>query len=275
MAPQMQADVALANCRIHRPARLAGDVEVVVAGIGPRRFPVHMSEALGICLKYGGAHEVVVEGQRVRYPADSVSVRSPGCVWASEDGVHGFVSIDVPRTLLPPDWEGAAMTFMSPHVVPDVATVARRLITADDGLEVDEVLAQLLDAIFASGALDSDLARDPAGPGTAVSAACEFLRANADARPSLEDVAAHAGVSKFTLLRRFRNTLGTTPHAYLVMHRVNRATAMLARGASPAEAALAAGFSDQAHLGLWFRRLLGVTPARYRRETWSAVAISS
>jgi len=80
-------------------------------------------------------------------------------------------------------------------------------------------------------------------------------------------------VSKFTLIRRFRRRLGTTPHAYLVMLRVNHAQALLAGGASPMEAAVTAGFSDQAHLGLWFRRLLGVTPAGYRRQVRTSVAI--
>src|SRR4051794_34451672 len=100
------ADVALAGCSIQRPRHLPG-VEIVVADVGLRRFPAHVSDGLGVCVKYGGGHDVTVEGRRLRYPADAVSVRAPGCLWASEAGMHAFVSIDIAPELLPEDWTGA------------------------------------------------------------------------------------------------------------------------------------------------------------------------
>jgi AraC-like DNA-binding protein len=39
---------------------------------------------------------------------------------------------------------------------------------------------------------------------------------------------------------------------------------MLRSQAPPAQAALASGFADQSHLGRWFRRAYGLTPAAYR-----------
>lgn len=271
----MRAAVALSDCRIHRPDRLSGNVEVVVADRGLRRFPSRVSAGLGICVKYGGEHEVDIDGRRVVYPADSVSLRAPGCVWASGEGMHGFVSIDVAPELLPPGVEGRGMTFVNRGSMPDVARAARSLVEADEPMGADEVLTQLLDAVLHSEIFGDCAVSETAAPAGAVADACDFLRASADARPTLAATALAAGVSKFTLLRRFRATLGTTPHSYLVMLRVNRAQALLARGATPAEAALAAGFSDQAHLGLWFRRMLGVTPAGYRRQVRASVAISS
>ena len=266
--------IALANCAVHRPPQLAG-VEVVVAGRAVRSFPTRLSDGLGICVKYGGAHDVLVEDRRVVYPADAVSVRSPGSVWASETGRHGFVSIDVAPERLPSDWAGAAMAFVGRQAMPDVAATARRLARAEDALAADEILTGLLDAVPATPAFGSDAARDPEGPDAAVADACEFLRANVDTSPGLDAAADAAGVSKFTLLRRFRRVLGTTPHAYLVMVRVNRAQSLLARGVSPAEAAAVAGFSDQAHMGRWFRRLLGVTPAGYRRQARTAISFQT
>ncbi len=250
-------------------------MEVVAAGVGARSFPAHLSDGLGVCVKDGDAHEVTVEGRRLRYPADAVSVRTPGCVWASEAGVHGFVSIDVAPGLLPDDWTGAPMAFAARRALPDVVGVARRITGAADTLEAEETLAGLLDALCRNGLLGSDEARSGAGPAAAVADACEFLRANADERPTLEATASAAGISKYALLRRFRRALGTTPHAYLVMVRVNRAQALLAAGASPAEAAAASGFADQAHLGVWFRRLLGVTPAGYRRQARGAISLQT
>jgi AraC-like DNA-binding protein len=240
-----------------------------------RQFPPHVSEGLGICVKSGEAHDVVVEGRRLRYPADSVSLRAPGCVWASEAGLHGFVSVDVPAERLPPDWSGVPMGFLGRRALPDVAAAARQIIAASDALEADEVLTGLLDAVFAGEVLRSDDARSGAAPPSAVADACEYLRANVAGRPALDTVAAAVGVSKYALLRRFRAALGTTPHAYLVMVRVSRAQALLARGAAPAEAATASGFADQAHMGVWFRRVLGVTPAAYRRQSRGAISLQT
>ncbi len=45
--------------------------------------------------------------------------------------------------------------------------------------------------------------------------------------------------------------------------RIAEARLLLARGVPPAEAALACGFADQAHLTRTFKRAVGVTPARY------------
>ena len=240
-----------------------------------RQFPARVSDGLGLCVKYGGSHQVVVEGRRLVYPGDSVSVRTPGCVWASEPGVHGFVSIDVAPELLPDDVRGQPMSFLRRRTIPDVAATARRLLDADDPFAAEEILTRFLGGVFSTGRLASDaIERETAAPHEVLDA-CEFLREHLASRPTLEDAAAAAGVSRFALVRRFRTALGTTPHAYLVLLRVNRAQRLLATGSSPADAALQAGFSDQAHLGLWFRRVLGVTPAAYRRQVRFSAAITS
>ncbi len=262
----------MAGCSIRRPRHLPG-VEIVVAGTGLRHFPAHLSAGLGVCVKFGGGHEVTVEGRRVHYPAGAVSVRAPGCLWASEPGVHGFVSIDVAAERLPGDWRGEPMSFGGD--VPDVAAAASAMLAAEGALEAEDVLAEFLGALLAGDAVSSDTVREDAGPASAVADACEYLRGRAGERPTLDAAAAAAGVSKYALLRRFRQTLGTTPHAYLVMVRVSRAQALLAAGATPAEAAISAGFSDQAHLGVWFRRMLGVTPAGYRRQARAAISLQT
>jgi AraC-like DNA-binding protein len=262
----MSHDIALATSRITRPALLGGRVEIVVAEPAKRVFPTRLSTGLGICVKDGGTHQVTVNGRRPCFPADSVAVRAPGCVWASLDGVHGFISIDIAVDLLPESGIAGTMGFVGRHSVPDLGTVVRRLVTAESALESEEIVTQLIAATVGSGAVASDGVRDPGGARRAVDDARDFLAANLARRPTLEQTADAAGVSKFTLLRRFKRALGTTPHAYLVMLRVARAQELLAAGSSPAEAAHEAGFSDQSHLGLWFRRALGLTPTAYARQ---------
>ena len=48
--------------------------------------------------------------------------------------------------------------------------------------------------------------------------------------------------------------------------RLASARRMLARGEQPATVAMTLGFADQSHLGRWFVRAYGLTPALYRKR---------
>ena len=82
----------------------------------------------------------------------------------------------------------------------------------------------------------------------------------------LDDLAAACGVDRFRLNRAFKAAFGLAPHAYLVQLRLARARHLLAAGEAPVQVAAMLGFSDQSHLGRWFRRAYGVTPALYQRR---------
>ncbi|GGS93271.1 AraC family transcriptional regulator [Streptomyces cinerochromogenes] len=84
--------------------------------------------------------------------------------------------------------------------------------------------------------------------------------------PPLERLAMDLGASPFALLRAFRDAYGMPPHTWLTDARVRRARRLLDAGATPAEAAVAVGFTDQPHLNRHFTRIVGVPPGAYQRE---------
>ncbi|MFC0107297.1 AraC family transcriptional regulator [Kibdelosporangium aridum] len=84
--------------------------------------------------------------------------------------------------------------------------------------------------------------------------------------PGLHEIAADLGLSRFQVLRAFRETVGMPPFAWLSQYRATRARALLAAGHRPAQAAALTGFADQAHLTRWFRRVFGVTPGVFRNS---------
>jgi AraC-like DNA-binding protein len=94
----------------------------------------------------------------------------------------------------------------------------------------------------------------------------EYLHANAHEDIGLEHLAAVTGVDRFRLTRAFKAAYGLAPHAYLVQLRLAQARRMLARGVQPTTVAMALGFADQSHLGRWFVRAYGITPALYRKR---------
>lgn len=106
---------------------------------------------------------------------------------------------------------------------------------------------------------------DPRLPQVALKAR-EYLHAHAHEDIGLDQLALATGVDRFRLTRAFKAAFGIAPHAYLVQLRLASARRMLARGEQPATVAMALGFADQSHLGRWFVRAYGLTPALYRKR---------
>ncbi|VVM40133.1 AraC family transcriptional regulator [Pseudomonas fluorescens] len=94
----------------------------------------------------------------------------------------------------------------------------------------------------------------------------EYLHAHANEDIGLDQLAAATGVDRFRLTRAFKAAYGIAPHAYLVQLRLATARRMLSRGEQPATVAMTLGFADQSHLGRWFVRAYGLTPALYRKR---------
>ncbi|WP_421524863.1 AraC family ligand binding domain-containing protein [Pseudomonas yamanorum] len=94
----------------------------------------------------------------------------------------------------------------------------------------------------------------------------EYLHAHLHQDVGMDELALATGVDRFRLTRAFKSAFGLPPHAYLVQLRLARARHLLAKGEQPAEVASSLGFADQSHLGRWFVRAYGMTPAAYRKR---------
>jgi transcriptional regulator GlxA family with amidase domain len=81
-----------------------------------------------------------------------------------------------------------------------------------------------------------------------------------------KDLAAVARLSPFHFNVAFRNSVGESPHRYLIRRRVERAQGlMLSTGKSLSEIAAECGLADQAHLTRLFRNVVGESPSTWRR----------
>ncbi|MBK58419.1 MAG: AraC family transcriptional regulator [Pseudomonas sp.] len=94
----------------------------------------------------------------------------------------------------------------------------------------------------------------------------DYLHAHLDQDLGLDELAAVAGVDRFRLSRAFKASFGVGPHAYLVQLRLSAARKLLRQGLAPANVTMELGFADQSHLGRWFRRTYGLSPAAYRKS---------
>ena len=87
------------------------------------------------------------------------------------------------------------------------------------------------------------------------------------APPSLAELASLAGLSRFQLLRRFRQAYGLPPHAWLLQQRVERARGLIRGGIALEQVAADCGFADQSHMTRHFVRQFGFTPGAWQRAT--------
>jgi AraC family transcriptional regulator len=94
----------------------------------------------------------------------------------------------------------------------------------------------------------------------------EYIHEHLDAELSLDHLAAVAHVSPYHFARLFKHSTGLPPHQYVIACRIERAKELLrGRDRLPlAEVATEVGFADQSHFTRHFKRLVGVTPRRFR-----------
>jgi AraC family transcriptional regulator len=83
---------------------------------------------------------------------------------------------------------------------------------------------------------------------------------------TLEELAAVAHVRPYHFARQFRAATGVPPHQFVIARRVERAKLLLRDGddLTLAQVAARTGFWDQGHFTRHFKRLVGVTPGRFR-----------
>ena len=93
----------------------------------------------------------------------------------------------------------------------------------------------------------------------------EYIDDNIEQRITLEPLAKLANLSVSYFVRAFKQSMGITPHDYLMRRRVQLTIQLLCHTDMPlSEIAHAAGFVDQSHCARRFRQYVGISPRDYR-----------
>jgi AraC family transcriptional regulator len=92
----------------------------------------------------------------------------------------------------------------------------------------------------------------------------DYIRANLAVDLNLSSLAELLDISPRQFFRMFANTLGCTPHRYVMKERVARASELLAAKWTLAELADALGFASQSHFSNVFQKTTGMSPGRFR-----------
>lgn len=249
-----------------------GPLDLLSARFDSRHYAPHVHDEYAIGVTVRGTETMRYRGERVYSGAGSVVVVEPGethtggpagpqgyeylCLYP---GVDLLGSVDERE----PHFRDA---IIDDRPLGDALRLAHNVLREGaDPLEGESRLLMVLGALVRRhGGPRPDVPHHGTHARWIAEAASARLADQLTDPPTLTELAADLDMSRYQLLRAFREAIGMPPYAWLAQHRVARARALLDAGHRPAEAATLVGFADQAHLTRWFRRVLGITPGAYR-----------
>lgn len=97
----------------------------------------------------------------------------------------------------------------------------------------------------------------------AILKARRYIDANYKSKFSLDDLAKVAFLSKFHLLRLFKQKVGIAPYAYQLQLKLNEARKLIFQKKSLTEVAYELGFNDQAHFIHTYKKYAELTPGEF------------
>lgn len=254
-----------------------------------RPGPKLRSQALTLVLA------VIVQGRKVAYVGPQALTYDPlnylvltgetefesEVVEASPERPYLSVGVAMPpdvvaRTLLAlADSDGgageeAAPAFVSRLDGPLVGALCRLLAAVDEPAE-RAVLAPLIVEEIVFRLLRSDAAAllrraVRGGDEARIQESMAFIRANAGARLSVEELARRAAMSPSHFAHRFRAVARVSPMRYVKHVRLHEARMLLLRGARASEVADQVGYASASHFTRDFKSYFGAPPAEFARS---------
>ncbi len=79
----------------------------------------------------------------------------------------------------------------------------------------------------------------------------------------IETLAADIFVSKYYLIRKFKSSIGMTPHQFCIQNRIRKSQGLLDEEKTVSRIAAEMGFYDQSHFDKAFQKIVGISPSEY------------
>ncbi len=269
--PRLERSCATDWIRVAPPAAGIERMEAFFAGAA---FGAHRHDTYAIGFTLRGVQAFRYRGSATHSLAGQVFVLHPDETHdghaGTESGFHYRIAYIAPRLIGEALGERRTLPFMRDPVSHNRALAAALLPALDDlerpldPLARDQVVVEVADALAVASSAPRTLS---SRHWRAVTAARALLDDNLRVGVTSAALEAATGLSRYELTRQFRACLGTSPYRYLTMRRLDRARALIRRGAPLADAAAATGFADQSHMTRKFKRAYGLSPGRWAALT--------
>ena len=218
--------------------------------------------------------------QSASYRFGNVAMVPPGVSstlrWRSHE-CHRTLQLHLPRDILNRQcqelWDRDVGAVQLPRLLASQdALIQSAMIALADGMStgLPDLYAETAAEMLSAHLLLRTLGSATAGPDRddqRLRRVDDYLRANLNQPVSLEDLAGHASLSRFHLLRLFKRKYGETPLKRLTRLRMEEAKRCLQQGRlSISEISSRCGYANPAHFASAFRRVEGVAPTAYRTK---------
>ncbi|GAA3872086.1 AraC family transcriptional regulator [Celeribacter arenosi] len=131
----------------------------------------------------------------------------------------------------------------------------------DSAVLGDARLRELYYAILKGEA--GPFARQAFGPGNAIARSIAHVSSRLDASVNIDDMAAHAGMSRAVFHRKFKAATTMSPIQFVKSMRLNNAAMKIAGGMTVSEAALDVGYISASQFSREFKRMYGQPPRQW------------
>lgn len=256
-----------------------GGLMLLNAEFSTQRFSRHVHEGYVFGVIDRGAQKFLREGARHLAPRDSIilvnadQVHDGHCAYGEGWSYRAIYPTEVQLAPLCEDLSGAnrGLPWFQQPVVHDPLMAQRLrhffdvLAHSDNRLARESVcVSALTDMVLRHGKHRTSTRL--MGHPVAVQKACDYVRDNLSKNISLSELAQLVNLSPYYLNRLFQRHTGLAPHGYQNVQRVLRAKQLLHTQKALRDIALAVGFADQSHFSRHFKRVMGTSPGRYRRQ---------
>lgn len=211
----------------------------------------HVHHAVQLVWLAEGELEVTLAVGTVKARAAIVPARMP----------HAFASPPEPLALLLVDAHGARGAALDRRarslVGEDLAGELAAIRFPGTDMTLPEIEAWL-HALFTALGVEST---EVDAPSRTTRRAIAYIERTVDGVPRLTDAAAFASTSSSRLSHRFTSEIGLPFRRFVLWTRMKRAVEAMRGGGDLTTAAVAAGFSDAAHLSRTFKAMFGLSPS--------------
>lgn len=153
----------------------------------------------------------------------------------------------------------------------DFTEALRRLLQLDDNPEDAAVLGngRLREVYYAMLKGEAgDSARRTFGMGNQIARAIDYLTSRLHEAVTIDEMAAHAGMSRAVFHRKFKQATTMSPIQFMKSMRLNNAAMKIAAGMNVSEAANQVGYVSSSQFSREFKRLYGQSPKQWSHSKW-------
>lgn len=270
-------DGAVERAVVWRHPRFRG-LSLLRARFRRHRYDLHTHPTYVIALITGGCERLRVGRRRELAPADAIILVNPEECHDGEAGCDDgwayrtfYPTVDLMEEVARELGQAALPMFprtvLSDPTLADALALAHRVAETGDAEAAEATMLLALRRLIVRHADGSQPARARTGSGSMrrIAVYRDMIESDIAGSFELERFALATGVTRFQVIRDFKQATGFTPSAFVRNRRVQVARRLIEDGETLADAALEAGFADQSHLTRAFKLSHGFTPGVMRR----------